>query len=189
MPGERFKPERRFKRLNLLLQPKARLSSNFSPADDLQAITESIDGAVNVTHHICKRVRVVRDRHCAGRGSRNLTEEPVGISFGKNLANSKWDCWGRISSTLPMRSIFEKCPTLRWNARGFYLIVCLWLATACVCTSAYGFALLGPYESWMQQSNGFRMPVETFGPLDAPWEPGDIGGPMCLSNGYRWNVY
>jgi hypothetical protein len=37
------------------------------------------------------------------------------------------------------------------------------------------FALLGPYESWMVETNGFR-------------QPGDIGGPMCISNGYRWNV-
>lgn len=37
------------------------------------------------------------------------------------------------------------------------------------------FALLGPFQSWMQPTNG----------LDSP---GDIGGPMCISNGYRWNV-
>src|ERR1700722_4837549 len=37
------------------------------------------------------------------------------------------------------------------------------------------FALLGPYESWMVETNGFR-------------QPGDIGGPMDIGNGYRWNV-
>lgn len=37
------------------------------------------------------------------------------------------------------------------------------------------FALLGPVEPWMQPTNGLAM-------------PGDIGGPMCISNQYRWNV-
>ncbi|MGO8698908.1 MAG: hypothetical protein ACLQVY_14430 [Limisphaerales bacterium] len=45
------------------------------------------------------------------------------------------------------------------------------------------FSLLGPYEEWMQPSDSFRSPVR----LDAP-APGDIGGPMVISNGYRWNV-
>ena len=38
-----------------------------------------------------------------------------------------------------------------------------------------GFALLGPYADWMQQTNGFRF-------------AGDIGGPMDLGEEYRWNV-
>lgn len=37
------------------------------------------------------------------------------------------------------------------------------------------FALLGPVQPWMQPTNGVI-------------QPGDIGGPMCLSNEYRWNV-
>ena len=37
------------------------------------------------------------------------------------------------------------------------------------------FALLGPVQPWMQMTNGVI-------------NPGDIGGPMCISNGYRWNV-
>jgi hypothetical protein len=45
------------------------------------------------------------------------------------------------------------------------------------------FSLLGPYESWMQPSNCFRLPVTLIYE-----QPGDIGGPMCLTNGYRWNV-
>lgn len=45
------------------------------------------------------------------------------------------------------------------------------------------FSLLGPYEAWMQYSNCFRLPITPIYDL-----PGDIGGPMCLSNGYRWNV-
>ena len=40
---------------------------------------------------------------------------------------------------------------------------------------AYAFSLLGPYEPWMQSTNGFR-------------QPGDIGGPMNLGAEYRWNV-
>ena len=40
---------------------------------------------------------------------------------------------------------------------------------------ANAFALLGPYESWMEETNDFR-------------QPGDIGGPMDIGSGYRWNV-
>lgn len=39
------------------------------------------------------------------------------------------------------------------------------------------FSLLGPFESWMTATNGFN-----------PSDEGDIGGPMCISNEYRWNV-
>jgi hypothetical protein len=66
----------------------------------------------------------------------------------------------------------------------------------CVCfglilapTPVAAFSLLGPYEDWMQQSNGFRLPIDLGEPyVDDLKIPGDIGGPMCLSNGYRWNV-
>ena len=37
------------------------------------------------------------------------------------------------------------------------------------------FALLGPIQPWMQMTNGV-------------FAPGDIGGPMCISDEYRWNV-
>jgi hypothetical protein len=37
------------------------------------------------------------------------------------------------------------------------------------------FSLLGPVQPWMQSSNGVIY-------------DGDIGGPMCISNEYRWNV-
>jgi len=37
------------------------------------------------------------------------------------------------------------------------------------------FSLLGPYESWMTPTNGFQL-------------TGDIGGPMDITNEYRWNV-
>lgn len=42
-------------------------------------------------------------------------------------------------------------------------------------THASGFALLGPYTDWMMQTNGYRQ----------RW---DIGGPMDINEGYRWNV-
>ncbi|HWY30169.1 MAG TPA: hypothetical protein VNX46_05420, partial [Candidatus Acidoferrum sp.] len=47
------------------------------------------------------------------------------------------------------------------------------LAASTVVSDA--FALLGPVQPWMQATNGVIA-------------SGDIGGPMCLSNGYRWNV-
>ena len=41
--------------------------------------------------------------------------------------------------------------------------------------TASAFALLGPFEPWMEETNGLR-------------QPGDIGGPMDITNEYRWNV-
>jgi len=41
--------------------------------------------------------------------------------------------------------------------------------------SSSGFALLGPFASWMEETNGLL-------------QPGDIGGPMDIGSGYRWNV-
>lgn len=49
-------------------------------------------------------------------------------------------------------------------------LVWLWAATVC----CHAFALLGPYEPWMDRTNGFRIY--------------DIGGPMELNSEYRWNV-
>ncbi len=39
----------------------------------------------------------------------------------------------------------------------------------------FAFALLGPVQPWMQATNGVI-------------QSGDIGGPMDVGNGYRWNV-
>jgi hypothetical protein len=50
---------------------------------------------------------------------------------------------------------------------------------------ARGFALLGPYEDWMQPTNGFRDP---FPPRPAYALYPVIGGPMDLHAEYRWNV-
>ena len=41
--------------------------------------------------------------------------------------------------------------------------------------SALGFALLGPFAPWMEETNDLR-------------QLGDIGGPMEIGSGYRWNV-
>jgi hypothetical protein len=41
--------------------------------------------------------------------------------------------------------------------------------------NAHAFALLGPFQPWMQTTNGVFF-------------SSDIGGPMCISNEYRWNV-
>jgi hypothetical protein len=38
-----------------------------------------------------------------------------------------------------------------------------------------GFSLLGPYKPWMTETLTYR-------------QPGDIGGPMVLGEGYRWNL-
>jgi hypothetical protein len=40
---------------------------------------------------------------------------------------------------------------------------------------SFGFALLGPRADWMQVTNSY-------------YQPGDIGGPMEIGQGYRWNV-
>jgi len=58
----------------------------------------------------------------------------------------------------------------------------LCFATMCVALglsapNTRAFSLLGPFEPWMTTTNGFN-----------PSDEGDIGGPMCISNGYRWNV-
>src|ERR1019366_8419655 len=55
-----------------------------------------------------------------------------------------------------------------WN-----LAICLVLGLSM--SSSHAFSLLGPYESWMTPTNGFQL-------------AGDIGGPMNLGAGYRWNV-
>jgi hypothetical protein len=39
------------------------------------------------------------------------------------------------------------------------------------------FSLIGPFEPWMTTTNGFY-----------PSDEDEIGGPMCISNEYRWNV-
>ena len=48
------------------------------------------------------------------------------------------------------------------------------LAITAPCARA--FSLLGPYASWMDEAKSFRQPG------------GDIGGPMNIDEGYRWNV-
>jgi hypothetical protein len=56
--------------------------------------------------------------------------------------------------------------------------LCLLVAGAAInwgAQHAGAFSLLGPYESWMTPTNGFQL-------------VGDVGGPMNIGEGYRWNV-
>jgi hypothetical protein len=55
------------------------------------------------------------------------------------------------------------------------LIPAVWCALILCDMRASAFSLLGPFQPWMEETNGLR-------------QPGDIGGPMCISNEYRWNV-
>jgi len=89
-----------------------------------------------------------------------------------------------------MGFIFETWLMVKSRARVFPHRMCLWLAISCISISAHGFALLGPYESWMQQENGFRLPLDVFAELssDTLPVPGRIGEPMYSGQGYRWNV-
>jgi hypothetical protein len=54
-----------------------------------------------------------------------------------------------------------------------FFAVCIAVGLSTLC--AHAFSLLGPYESWIEQTNGFH-------------QLGDIGGPMDIGSGYRWNV-
>ena len=58
-------------------------------------------------------------------------------------------------------------------------IMGLGLLGACLAitaTCARAFSLIGPYASWMDEAKSFRQPGR------------DIGGPMNIGEGYRWNV-
>ena len=77
------------------------------------------------------------------------------------------------------------CQALRKFAVGL-VFSCL-LVSPC-----FGFALLGPYEDWMQVSNSFRLsqmfPEADVNDGEITYIPGDIGGPMPIGSEYRWNV-
>ena len=56
--------------------------------------------------------------------------------------------------------------------------ISVWFSVACLLAwpvRSPAFALLGPVQPWMQMSNGVVF-------------PSDIGGPMNIGSGYRWNV-
>jgi hypothetical protein len=55
-----------------------------------------------------------------------------------------------------------------------WLMLGAWLSFG-LAPKTFGFALLGPYADWMQRTNGYH-------------QNGDIGGPMEIGQGYRWNV-
>jgi hypothetical protein len=60
----------------------------------------------------------------------------------------------------------------RRTLKKFVAVIAVMMVVSNQCPA---FSLLGPYESWMDKSRGFQ-------------NPGDIGGPMELRAGYRWNV-
>ena len=64
--------------------------------------------------------------------------------------------------------------------------------TSLLASPCFGFALLGPYEGWMQVSNSFRLSQmgfeSTLNNEETTYAPGDIGGPMPVGAEYRWNV-
>jgi len=55
------------------------------------------------------------------------------------------------------------------------LLVGMILALTWVPIRAVAFSLLGPYADWMDIQKGYA-------------QPGDIGGPMNIGEGYRWNI-
>lgn len=63
---------------------------------------------------------------------------------------------------------------MRANRHVFGICLCVTLLITSAVESM-AFALLGPVQPWMQQTNGVIL-------------PGDIGGPMSIGSGYRWNV-
>src|SRR5881394_21527 len=73
-----------------------------------------------------------------------------------------------------------KTPQCRMRPpRDITSIMGLGLLGACLAitaTCARAFSLIGPYASWMDEAKSFRQPGL------------DIGGPMNIDEGYRWNV-
>jgi len=69
------------------------------------------------------------------------------------------------------------------KSKRFFALGLVSLALFQFAWSSLGFALLGPFAPWMTTTNGFGPPQTTFA------DPfGDIGGPMEIGDGYRWNV-
>lgn len=56
------------------------------------------------------------------------------------------------------------------NLRSLFVVLFAWLTA-----SASAFSLLGPYAPWQVTAIGYQL-------------PGEIGGPMNLGEGFRWNV-
>jgi hypothetical protein len=54
----------------------------------------------------------------------------------------------------------------------YFIALALFLAAA---PSVFGFALVGPYEDWQVNNNGYQL-------------VGDYGGPKDISDQYRWNI-
>jgi len=82
-----------------------------------------------------------------------------------------------IKST-PFRAVGKKPngkPEMNTQSRFGLTSLLVGLTIGLSLLNAQAFSLMGPYESWMTPSNGFHL-------------PGDIGGPMNVTEEYRWNV-
>ncbi|HEY5914055.1 MAG TPA: hypothetical protein VJA21_25995 [Verrucomicrobiae bacterium] len=65
--------------------------------------------------------------------------------------------------------------TFRKEELGLAVVVLCLLAAGPLSTRVEAFSLLGPYADWMDVEKGYRL-------------PDDIGGPMNITEGYRWNI-
>ena len=75
-----------------------------------------------------------------------------------------------MESKISRRSVISN-GCARPGARRF----ALFLGLALFAGHANAFSLMGPFTSWMDVEKSYRL-------------PGDIGGPMNIGEGYRWNV-
>jgi hypothetical protein len=57
---------------------------------------------------------------------------------------------------------------MRAQSKIFICLAAMCLALGLSALNARAFSLLGPFEPWMEYTNGLR-------------QVGDIGGPMCIS--------
>ena len=109
------------------------------------------------------------------------------LIYGEGLAKLRHatDANGRFAVPIPgpQPGTKWKPDQMKWKPFKSILISCVCSGLILPAVPARAFALLGPFEEWMQPSNSFRLPINfMYG------GPGDIGGPMWISNGYRWNV-
>jgi hypothetical protein len=76
---------------------------------------------------------------------------------------------GKILTLMSRQQAFLRISS---KSESLLILILLWVLFT---LPVQGFTLLGPYADWMDVTNGFR-------------QPGDIGGPMDITEGYRWNV-
>lgn len=68
-----------------------------------------------------------------------------------------------------------KTHLLHKRLRAVVMLLAVLLSPLFYIENTKGFALLGPYTDWMTSTNGYQQAL-------------DIGGPMNIGEGYRWNV-